>query len=202
MTEKNKGGRPKSYTEAQVGYAIEQTEAQGLIPALETVKPILCGEFGVSATINSQSLERAIQEQVEIREGEKEKALIAKLPTSAREAASVFSDEMRISIVGLLARSFDGMRIDAEEIVTAKETDLRTSRARNRDLEILGAQKDDTIVSLEDEVGELRTRIASYEEEIADLRKQLASAALEDSLEARMLALLEEKVASKAQPMR
>ncbi len=173
MTNKNKGGRPKSYSDAQVDYAIEQAEKQDLPVGVETVKPILCTEFGISSGINGQSLEKAILERVEVRADQNARDLLEKLPTEAMDAAGEISEQFRHSLVGFLAQTFEGLRTEAGAKEAAKEEDLRNTRARVRDLEAELATRDQAIAALEVNAEGLQEKLAAKTQEVANLRAQI-----------------------------
>ncbi|MCO8146389.1 hypothetical protein NHN26_14265 [Rhodovulum tesquicola] len=83
MTDKPREGRPPKYTEAQVSRAIEIVEAAGDEPDGNTVKAVLCQEFGVSRGINAQSLAEEVKRQLAERVREEREALVASLSPAA-----------------------------------------------------------------------------------------------------------------------
>lgn len=125
MIEKNRGGRPRKYSDAQVVDAIERVEARGAVPTGAAVKGVMHADLGVSPGIDVGILDAEVQRICHERATEKAKKLAAKLPKSAKDASSTVGDDVTRAVTAVLAQQFDQLIKESRNREAELEADLR-----------------------------------------------------------------------------
>lgn len=155
MTDGNKGGRPTSYTPAQLEDALTRAEAESEAPSLSDIKRHLQAVTGHKRAPNDASLQRNIDEVRAARQRRKEDALIDALPEATRTKVTATREVLERSALLAVAEA-----LDAEKSRLAER-----EHARDREKDALAFQ----LRAVEEE----RERLQS---ELEDTRAELATA--------------------------
>jgi len=195
MTDKPREGRPPKYTENQVAEAIEIVEAAGDQPDGNTVKAVLCKQFGVSRGINAQSLAEEVKRQLEARKREESEALVASLSPEARAAAMKVGKEVENRFLEWLGVQAKDIRSNAEATLMAKEEDCAALRAKIRDLRDDLADKTAHAERLADEKIALKARLDEAGKTIGNLEADLAARDRQEAFKAEVISMLKDMLA-------
>ena len=194
MAETKKQGRPRGYTEDQVVRAIETVEAAGREPTGDTVKSVMCEMFGVSAGVNTQTLNEVVRDLVAERHERHMKTLVARLPTGLRQAALEFGRATEIRMLHALAPQFSVLETEAATEAEARALDNQALRAQVRDLRAELGERETHVANLEQERVDAQARIAALEADVAGLQAQLTQRKDGDDFCADLLARMREMI--------
>ncbi|MCR9150290.1 MAG: hypothetical protein NXH83_08955 [Rhodobacteraceae bacterium] len=183
---KSKGGRPATYSSAQVLAAIDRIEQSGASPEASSVKDVLCKEHGISPGINLQSLGEEVARQLENRERVRTEALINALPETVRREGAKIGSDIQQRILEVVAHLAKSIREVAGHAIQEKDDDLDAQRQKNRALREEIAGKSEEVERLSAELTEARTHVFELEQKVRDLEVEKDSVARE---EARLLDL-------------
>lgn len=195
MTGKTREGRPPKYTEDQVAEAIEIAEATGDAPDGNTVKAVLCQEFGVSKGINAQSLGEEVKRQLAERDRKEHEALVASLSPEARVAAMKVGKDVENRFLECLGQQAKAIRSEVDGILAAKEEDCAALRTTIRDLREEVAEKSARGDRLAEEKAVLEERLEEAGQTIANLEAEIAARARDEAFKAELIAMLKDTLA-------
>ncbi|WP_353472495.1 hypothetical protein PVT71_00260 [Salipiger sp. H15] len=198
MTEKNKGGRPRKYNDAQVQEAIDRIEARGAVADGAAVKNLLRDEFGVSPGIDAGILDGEFRRICAARAEEKARKLAAKLPASAKSAAADIGKDVIRAVTAMLAKQFDDLGKESREREEELEADIRVFRQRIHDLEEQVNKRDTALAELEMENHGLKEQAKKTDAKILLLKAKIATHDRNNEIETRLASLIEDIVAKNA----
>ena len=125
MTERNKGGRPRKYTDAQVQEAIDKVEARGDVADGPMVKEVLRDDLGISPGIDVGILDGEVRRICQARAEETARKLAAKLPGPVKDAAVEIGSDVTRAVTNVLATQFDLLCIESRKREAEMDADLR-----------------------------------------------------------------------------
>lgn len=194
MAENARAGRKRSYSEVELGIAIDAANVETGDATVSSVLRQLVNRFDVSPAINQRSLEIAIREMLGERELASETARIERLPAFVADDVTRMLDGMRRQLLGGVGRMRDRLEEPAaklrEELALTqrmgrearREHERERAEAAEREEALVAelAAKDETIAAKEAEIAFLKDNLAerdaelfrraTYEQLLADLR--------------------------------
>lgn len=190
MSAKNKGGRPRKYTEEQVEDAIDRVEARGDVADGASVKEVMHEELGVSPGIDVTILHAEVQRICRVRAEENARLMVAKLPAPAKDAAVGVGNEVARAVTTVLAEQFDQLSMECRKREAELEADLRVFRRRIQDLEAQIVEHEASHAAQEEKNHDLTKQSTAKDVVIADLNAQIAQFGNDTDLEGRFVEIV------------
>jgi len=191
MSEQNRGGRPRKYTQTQIEEAIDRIEALGGVPSGATVKQVMRDELGVSPGIDANILDAEVRRICANREEDRARRLAANLPRSAKSAAVGVGSEVTRAVTAFLATQFDELTNESRRREAELKADLGVFRLRVQELVHLVEGKEAVCASLEEEIHNLREQAKQQDEKLMVAMQEIAEHRREAALETQVVALME-----------
>lgn len=154
--------------------------------------------LGVSPGIDVNILDAEVRSLCKARADKAVKKLVAKLPNSAKYAATGIGDDVARAVTAVLAVEFDQLGEESRKRETEIEIDLRIARQRNQELEAQVALKDAATAELEEQNHTLQKEGSTKDATIAELKAEIVQNSREIDLKAQMVAILKDVIANNA----